>query len=93
VLPNLEGSYIPPADHAAIGYRDLGHRNAVARLQRQLATGQVRLDCDRTAGYDSQGRTGRIIEILVDTPARDRQDSRREVLCLQVPEFRHVPRL
>jgi hypothetical protein len=51
ILPNLEGSYILPSDHAAIRYRDLGHRNAVARLQRQLAGGQVRLDYDRTSGY------------------------------------------
>ncbi len=50
-LPNLEGSYILPADHAAIRYRDLGHRNPVARLQRQLAAGQVRLEYDRTSGY------------------------------------------
>ena len=50
-LPNLEGSYILPSDHPAIRYRDLGHRNAVAHLQRQLAGGQVRLDYDRTAGY------------------------------------------
>jgi hypothetical protein len=50
-LPNLEGSYILPSDHPAIRYRDLGHRNAVAHLQRQLAGGQVRLDYDATAGY------------------------------------------
>jgi hypothetical protein len=51
VLTNLEGSYILPSDHAAIRYRDLGHRNAVASLQRQLLGGQVRLEYDRAAGY------------------------------------------
>ena len=51
MLPNLEGSFILPADHPAIRYRDLGHRNAVARLQRQLTGGQGRLEYDRTAGY------------------------------------------
>ena len=51
MLPNLEGSYILPPDHPAIRYRDLGHRNAVARLQRQLAAGQLRLDYDGTSGY------------------------------------------
>jgi hypothetical protein len=51
VLPNLEGSFILPADHAAIRYRDLGHRNAVAHLQRQLAGGVVRLDYDPNSGY------------------------------------------
>src|SRR5687767_7507311 len=50
-LPNLEGSYILPADHPAIRYRDLGHRNAVARLQRRLAAGQLRLEYDPTSGY------------------------------------------
>jgi hypothetical protein len=51
MLPNLESSYILPSDHPAIRYRDLGHRNAVARLQRQLSGGQVRLEYDRAAGY------------------------------------------
>jgi hypothetical protein len=50
-LPSLEGSYILPIDHPAIRYRDLGHRNAVARLQRALAAGQLRLEYDRTSGY------------------------------------------
>ncbi len=50
-LPNLEGSYILPADHPAIRYRDLGHRNAVARMQRQLAAGQLRFEYDPTSGY------------------------------------------
>jgi hypothetical protein len=51
VLPSLEGSYILPADHPAISYRELGYRNAVARLQAQLATDQVRLAYDQTSGY------------------------------------------
>jgi hypothetical protein len=51
VLPSLEGSYILPGDHPAIRYRDLGHRNVVARLQAQLATGQLRFAYDSVSGY------------------------------------------
>ncbi|RPI53369.1 MAG: hypothetical protein EHM55_14010 [Acidobacteria bacterium] len=51
VITSLEGSYILPGDHPAIRYRDLGQRNAVARLQEQLATNTHRLAYDRTAGY------------------------------------------
>jgi hypothetical protein len=51
MLPSLEGSYVLPAENPAISYRELGHRNAVARLQAQLATGQVRLAYDQTSGY------------------------------------------
>ena len=50
-LPNLESSYILPADHPAIGYRDLGYRNPVARLQAQLAAGLTQLSYDSTTGY------------------------------------------
>ena len=51
VLPHLEGSFILPGDHPAIRYREVGERNAVARLQAQLASGSVRLAYDATAGY------------------------------------------
>jgi hypothetical protein len=51
VLPTLESSYIVPADNPAIGYRDLGYRNPVARLQAQLAAGTRHLAYDPTTGY------------------------------------------
>lgn len=51
VLPSLESSYILPADHPAISYRDLGYRNPVARLQAQLAAGTAQLSYDSTTGY------------------------------------------
>ncbi len=51
VLTSLEGSYILPAGDAAIRYRELGQKNAVARLQQQLARGTLRLTYDRTSGY------------------------------------------
>lgn len=50
-LPSLESSYILPADHPAISYRDLGYRNPVARLQAQLAAGTAQLSYDTTTGY------------------------------------------
>ncbi len=51
VLPRLEGSFVLPGDHPAIRYREVGERNAVARLQARLASGDVRLAYDATAGY------------------------------------------
>jgi hypothetical protein len=51
VVTTLEGSYILPAGDPAIRYRETGHRNAVVRLQEQLAAGTVRLAYDRTFGY------------------------------------------
>jgi hypothetical protein len=51
VLTSLEGSYILPAGDPAIRYRELGNRNAVARLREQLTTGTLRLSYDRTSGY------------------------------------------
>lgn len=51
VLPRLEGSFILPGDHPAIRYRDVGQRNAIARLQAQLATDKIRLAYDTTSGY------------------------------------------
>jgi hypothetical protein len=51
VLPRLEGSFVLPADHPAIRYRDVGQRNAVARLQAQLSSDKVRLGYDATSGY------------------------------------------
>lgn len=51
VLPNLESSYVLPADHPAISYRDLGYRNAVVRLQAQLAAGTTQLAYDSVTGY------------------------------------------
>ena len=51
VSTSLEGSYILPADDPAIRYRDFGQRNPVARLQEQLASGKLRLQYDKTAGY------------------------------------------
>lgn len=51
MLPSLEGSFILPADNPAIRYRDLGHRNAVARLQTQLVRNKVRLHYDGASGY------------------------------------------
>jgi hypothetical protein len=51
VLTSLEGSYILPAGDPAIRYREVGNRNAVARLQEQLATGALRLGYDRISGY------------------------------------------
>jgi hypothetical protein len=50
-LPRLEGSFILPWDHPAIRYRQVGQRNAVARLQTQLATDKINLVYDATSGY------------------------------------------
>src|SRR5688572_13074278 len=50
-LPRLEGSFILPWDHPAIRYRDVGQRNAIARLQAQLETEKIRLAYDTTSGY------------------------------------------
>jgi hypothetical protein len=51
VLPRLEGSFVLPGDHPAIRYRDVGQRNAVARLQAQLGADKVRLAYDAASGY------------------------------------------
>ena len=51
VLTSLEGSYILPAGDPAIRYRELGQRNAVARLRDQLAAGTLHLAYDKTSGY------------------------------------------
>jgi hypothetical protein len=48
---SLEGSYVVPANDPAIRYDEVGQRNAVARLQAQLAKGEAHLSYDRTSGY------------------------------------------
>ncbi len=50
-LLSLESSYIVPVHDPAIRYGEAGRRNAVARLQERLDTGQLRLAYDRTSGY------------------------------------------
>ena len=48
---SLESSYIVPIRDPAIRYDEVGTRNAVARLQERLQTGQLRLAYDRRLGY------------------------------------------
>ncbi len=48
---SLESSYILPPNDPAIRYGEAGSRNAVARLQARLASGQARLAYDETSGY------------------------------------------
>jgi hypothetical protein len=48
---SLEGSYIVPDDHEAIQYRKLPVEDPVARLQKELATQDLRLEYDPQFGY------------------------------------------
>ena len=48
---SLESSYIVPIKDPAILYGEVGTRNAVARLQERLQTGQLRLAYDGRSGY------------------------------------------
>jgi hypothetical protein len=50
-IVSLESSYILPIEDGAIRYTDLGNRNPVARLQKQIAAKEVRLTYDHTSGY------------------------------------------
>jgi hypothetical protein len=51
VVTSLEGSYVLPDRDPAIRYREVGQKNAVARLQEKLASGTVQLAYDKTFGY------------------------------------------
>lgn len=47
----LDGSYVLPADHSAIGYNKEPGTDAVSQLARRVASGEVRLTYDTTYGY------------------------------------------
>ncbi|MDZ4802603.1 MAG: hypothetical protein SGI92_30960 [Bryobacteraceae bacterium] len=47
----LDGSYVLPADHSAIGYNKTAAQDAVSRLARRIASGETRLTYDTTFGY------------------------------------------
>jgi hypothetical protein len=47
----LDGSYVLPADHSAIGYNKGTPQDAVSRLARRIASGETKLTYDTTFGY------------------------------------------
>jgi hypothetical protein len=50
-LVSLESSYILPIDDAAIRYNENGQKNAIARLQQRIGSGDVGLAYDAKTGY------------------------------------------
>jgi len=51
VLAGLSSSYLLPLDHEAIQYGKAPVNDAIARLQRRIDSGEIKLQADETFGY------------------------------------------